>query len=66
MSTFLTKLGVGVDPSSYGISEADWGDRIRQALDGARGRNFVAPCARDCAAPQAPSTRLLNVGAASE
>ena len=42
LSAFLQGLGVSVDPSSYGIAEADWSDRIRQALAGARGRNFVA------------------------
>jgi phosphonate metabolism-associated iron-containing alcohol dehydrogenase len=42
LSGFLEGLGVSVDPVSYGIAEADWSDRIAQALAGARGRNFVA------------------------
>ena len=42
LSAFLEGLGVSVDPVSYGIPEADWGDRIAQALAGARGRNFIA------------------------
>jgi hypothetical protein len=41
LSGFLEGLGVSVDPVSYGIAEADWSDRIAQALAGARGRNFV-------------------------
>jgi phosphonate metabolism-associated iron-containing alcohol dehydrogenase len=42
LSAFLQGLGVSVDPPSYGISEADWSDRIRRAMAGARGRNFIA------------------------
>jgi phosphonate metabolism-associated iron-containing alcohol dehydrogenase len=42
LSAFLEGLGVSVDPLSYGIPEADWNDRIQQALAGARGRNFIA------------------------
>jgi hypothetical protein len=42
LSAFLQDLGVSVDPASYGIPEADWSDRIQQALAGARGRNFIA------------------------
>jgi len=42
LSAFLEGLGVSVDPASYGIPEADWSDRIQQALAGARGRNFIA------------------------
>ena len=42
LSAFLEGLGVSVDPVSYGIAEADWSERIAQALAGARGRNFVA------------------------
>ena len=42
LSAFLEGLGVSVDPVSYGIAEADWSDRIAQALAGARGRNFIA------------------------
>lgn len=42
LSAFLQGLGVSVDPSTYGIPEAEWSDRIAQALAGARGRNFVA------------------------
>uniref|UniRef100_UPI000D3B9687 iron-containing alcohol dehydrogenase PsrA n=1 Tax=unclassified Variovorax TaxID=663243 RepID=UPI000D3B9687 len=42
LSAFLQGLGVSVDPPSYGIAEADWNDRVRQALAGARGRNFIA------------------------
>lgn len=41
LSAFLEGLGVSVDPARYGIPEADWNDRIRQALAGARGRNFI-------------------------
>lgn len=42
LSAFLQGLGVSVDPLAYGIAEADWSDRVRQALAGARGKNFVA------------------------
>jgi phosphonate metabolism-associated iron-containing alcohol dehydrogenase len=42
LSAFLQDLGVSVDPLAYGIPEADWSDRIQQALAGARGRNFIA------------------------
>jgi len=42
LSAFLQSLGVSVDPLTYGIPEADWNDRIAQALAGARGRNFIA------------------------
>lgn len=42
LSAFLEGLGVSVDPLSYGIPEADWSERILQALAGARGRNFIA------------------------
>lgn len=42
LSAFLEGLGVSVDPLSYGIPEAEWSERIAQALAGARGRNFIA------------------------
>ncbi len=45
LSAFLQGLGVSVDPSAYGIDEAEWSDRIRQAMAGARGRNFIATAA---------------------
>ncbi len=42
LSDFLQAVGVDVDPSAYGIAEADWSERIAQALAGARGQNFIA------------------------
>lgn len=42
LTDFLQGVGVSVDPATYGIDEADWSERIRQALAGARGRNFIA------------------------
>lgn len=42
LSVFLQGLGVSVDPAAYGIPEAQWQQRVAQALAGARGRNFIA------------------------
>ena len=42
LAAFLQGLGVSADPTSYGIAEGDWSDRIARALAGARGRNFIA------------------------
>ncbi|WP_374356610.1 iron-containing alcohol dehydrogenase PsrA [Chitinimonas sp.] len=42
LSRFLEGLGVSTDPAHYGIAESDWSHRLSKALDGPRGRNFIA------------------------
>ncbi|WP_418120802.1 iron-containing alcohol dehydrogenase PsrA [Variovorax sp. 350MFTsu5.1] len=42
LTDFLHALGVSTRPSDYGIAEADWSARVDQALQGPRGRNFIA------------------------
>lgn len=57
---FLRSLGVSTNPADHGIAEAQWAARISQALQGPRGRNFIA-------ASTAPFNALFNapVNAAS-
>ncbi|RYX97151.1 MAG: iron-containing alcohol dehydrogenase [Comamonadaceae bacterium] len=43
LSAFLESVGVSTDPASYGIAPGEWDERVRHALEGARGRNFIAP-----------------------
>ena len=38
---FLNGLGVATDPADYGVSANDWGDMVRMASQGPRGRNFI-------------------------
>ncbi len=38
---FLQGLGVATDPACYGVSPAEWADRVKQAAGGPRGRNFI-------------------------
>lgn len=42
LDAFLRSVGVDTDPAAYGITPQNWGDRVRDALAGARGRNFIA------------------------
>lgn len=39
---FLRGLGVSTSPVDYGIAEAEWSARVSRALQGPRGRNFIA------------------------
>lgn len=41
LSGFLEDLGVSIDPARYGIADA-WDALVRRALQGPRGRNFIA------------------------
>ncbi|MBM3114859.1 iron-containing alcohol dehydrogenase PsrA [Jeongeupia naejangsanensis] len=41
LTRFLEGLGVSTDPGSYGLDEAEWPQRVDQALQGPRGRNFI-------------------------
>ncbi|WP_034295053.1 iron-containing alcohol dehydrogenase PsrA [Herbaspirillum sp. RV1423] len=41
LSGFLERLGVSTDPAHYGIAEA-WDTLVQRALQGPRGRNFIA------------------------
>ena len=43
LSDFLVGLGVSVDPADYGLGDGEWQDLIDHALNGERGRNFIAP-----------------------
>ncbi|RYF38300.1 MAG: iron-containing alcohol dehydrogenase, partial [Comamonadaceae bacterium] len=43
LAGFLQRVGVSTDPAAYGISPGEWDDRVERALQGARGRNFIAP-----------------------
>lgn len=43
LSEFLVGLGVAVDPADYGLDDGEWRKLIDHALDGERGRNFIAP-----------------------
>lgn len=56
LEDFLRSLGVSTDPADYGIAEADWDVRVAHALQGPRGRNFIAA---DAALHQAPSETAL-------
>ncbi|XAH22742.1 iron-containing alcohol dehydrogenase PsrA [Xylophilus sp. GW821-FHT01B05] len=42
MAAFLQRLSVSTDPTHYGIPEPEWDKRIDAALQGPRGRNFIA------------------------
>jgi phosphonate metabolism-associated iron-containing alcohol dehydrogenase len=53
---FLRGLGVSTSPADYGIAEADWTSRINRALQGPRGRNFIAAQA----APPPPPHELTT------
>ncbi|WP_027468862.1 iron-containing alcohol dehydrogenase PsrA [Deefgea rivuli] len=46
LNDFLESLEVSTDPADYGLAEADWDHRVLQALQGPRGRNFIAPSAQ--------------------
>ncbi len=41
LETFLTGLGVSMDPADHGIVEWDWQVMIDLAFDGERGQNFI-------------------------
>ena len=41
LSAFLNDLGISTNPADYGISEM-WDDLVQRALQGPRGRNFIA------------------------
>lgn len=41
LSGFLERLGVSTDPAHYGIADA-WDTLVQRALQGPRGRNFIA------------------------
>jgi len=41
LSAFLERLGVSTDPAHYGVAEA-WDALVQRALQGPRGRNFIA------------------------
>jgi len=47
LSGFLQGLGVSTDPASYGVSPEQWQQRIVQAMQGPRGRNFIGAHALD-------------------
>lgn len=47
LSQFLGQLGVSTDPAAYGVSPEQWQQRIAQALQGPRGRNFIGAHAMD-------------------
>ena len=42
LGDFLQGLGVSTSPGDYGIAESDWSARVADALQGPRGRNFIA------------------------
>lgn len=42
LETFLTELGVSTNYSDYGIPDDQWRNLLSQALEGVRGRNFIA------------------------
>lgn len=42
LSDFLEALGVSTDPAAYGVSPAQWETLVRDAMQGPRGRNFIA------------------------
>jgi phosphonate metabolism-associated iron-containing alcohol dehydrogenase len=42
LNLFLQGVGVDTDPAAYGIAPQSWGERVRDALAGTRGRNFIA------------------------
>ncbi|MFL9923018.1 iron-containing alcohol dehydrogenase [Herbaspirillum lusitanum] len=44
LSRFLQALGVSTDPAHYGIGD-NWDDMVQRALQGPRGRNFIAAAA---------------------
>ena len=41
LAGFLGELGVSSDPADHGVAE-DWDQRLHRALQGPRGRNFIA------------------------
>ncbi|MDO9404819.1 MAG: iron-containing alcohol dehydrogenase PsrA [Polaromonas sp.] len=43
LARFLQRVGVSTDPASYGIATDEWDLRVERALEGPRGRNFIAP-----------------------
>jgi phosphonate metabolism-associated iron-containing alcohol dehydrogenase len=42
LAEFLTRLGVSTDFAAYGVGQAEAEGMIAKALDGVRGRNFIA------------------------
>jgi phosphonate metabolism-associated iron-containing alcohol dehydrogenase len=44
LTAFLEELGVSTNPADYGIAD-DWDQRLQRALQGPRGRNFIAASA---------------------
>jgi phosphonate metabolism-associated iron-containing alcohol dehydrogenase len=48
LSAFLEDLGVSTDPARYGIADA-WDALLQRALQGPRGRNFIAAVNRSTA-----------------
>jgi len=42
LAEFLAGLGVSVDPKDYGFRDGEWRGLVEDALDGERGRNFIA------------------------
>lgn len=43
LAAFLGELGVSTDPGTYGVSDGEWAKLVTDAIDGERGRNFIAP-----------------------
>jgi phosphonate metabolism-associated iron-containing alcohol dehydrogenase len=59
LAGFLESVGVSTDPASYGIPPDQWDQQVQRALNGARGRNFIA------AAPAHSSSSSSTTGSVS-
>jgi phosphonate metabolism-associated iron-containing alcohol dehydrogenase len=41
LTSLLSDLGIDGDPGSFGVTSDDWNSWINDAIDGARGKNFI-------------------------
>lgn len=45
LTAFLEALGVSTDPAAFGVPSHQWDGLVREAMQGPRGRNFIAAAA---------------------
>ena len=41
LNMFLSELGISEDPASFGVGPDAWRSWVDDAIDGARGKNFI-------------------------
>jgi phosphonate metabolism-associated iron-containing alcohol dehydrogenase len=64
LEAFLAVLGVSCDPAAYGIAPQQWRAMLGEAMQGERGRNFIASrealIAAAAAYPPSPAGRAIS------